>query len=139
LVVIMLTSRLTVDNPVAIDPATGLGMQGNQKFDTGDDDNDDDDAPILVPNPADSAQAILWRVPAFIWAVATKNITGCTASIADTPSVERWCATIRSRCFGNITTNTPTPMAAAAHKVTPPSASTLETRLVRSDQSGTTG
>jgi hypothetical protein len=95
--------------------------------------DDDDDAPILVPNPADSAQAILWRVPAFLWAVATKNIAGCTASIADTPSVERWCTTIRSRCFGNqtgstaATTPTPTP-GLQPNQVTPPS-SDLELRF----------
>jgi hypothetical protein len=98
--------------------------------DDDDDDNDNDDA-VLVTHP-DTAQAILWRIPIFLWAVATSKIAGGTVTLTDSLPVERWCATVRSRCFGSpfgphATTPAHT-MGTATPRVTPDN-NTLETRF----------
>jgi hypothetical protein len=56
-----------------------------------DDDEEDDDL-VDVALPAATAQSILWKIPIFLWAVATDKIGGCDASIADSLPVDRWCA-----------------------------------------------
>jgi hypothetical protein len=93
------------------------------------DDDDEDDDLVDVALPAATAQSILWKIPVFLWAVATDKIGGCDASIADSLPVERWCATVRRQCFGIPSATTPahTPGQASTH-VTPDS-STLETRF----------
>jgi hypothetical protein len=58
-----------------------------------DDDEEDDDL-VDVALLAATAQSILWKIPVFLWAVATDKIGGCNASIADSLPIERWCATV---------------------------------------------
>jgi hypothetical protein len=103
-----------------------------------DDDEEDDDHLVDVALPAATAQSILWKIPVFLWAVATDKIGGCDASTADSLPVERWCATVRHQCFGlpaTATTPTHTPGQASTHVT--PNASTLETRFGTVLSSGT--
>jgi hypothetical protein len=70
----------------------------------GDNPNDgptDPDDFVLVAPPLDTAQAILWRIPVFLWAVAASKIVGCAVTLADSLPVERWCTSVRSLCFGS--------------------------------------
>jgi len=65
-----------------------------------DDDDDDDNDKDENTAPPGSARAILEWIPMFLWAVATKAATGCPYALVDTAPMERWCASVRAKCFG---------------------------------------